>query len=283
MANEAQTTINRAAALLLRPLIRTLINFGIPLSDFIETVKQVYVSVAREQLELTDTRVTDSRISVMTGVHRSDVKRIEEECSGSRPPLVVPTLLQSVMQLWGGDVRFITKAGKPRNLKRRRIGAQTPPDEASTFEDLIEAVTKGTQPRALLDEWVRLGAVSINARGDVCYYKLDFATGQVQQLIRMMIASSDRFEAALAQQAKPSNEDTFAFSIRASHIRASDMPALIAYAKKLSRQVADRINVRAAQIEERGRKSGGAERFSFGVHVYHEPMVRLEKYGFPLW
>ncbi len=291
MANKTQIALNRASTLLLRPLIRMLINFGIPLSDFVETIKRVYVDVAREQLESVGKRVTDSSISVMTGVHRTDVKRIEEENSGGRPPVVQPSLLESVIRVWSGDTRFITRAGKPRNLKRRRVGGKTSSKtgvrtksgETPTFEDLIEEVTKGVPPKALLDEWVRLGAVGINARGDVCYDKPDFVAGQeVQQLTRSMIATGDRFQAALdALLAQES--DKFVFFVRASHIRKSEMPKLTEFATKLLKQTADRINVRITEAEERGRTSAGTERFSAGIHVYNEPMARLEKYGFQLW
>jgi Family of unknown function (DUF6502) len=287
MANKTQIALNRASTLVLRPLIRMLINFGVPLSDFVETIKRVYVEVAREQLEIARKRVTDSSISVMTGVHRTDVKRIEEENSGSRPPLVQPSLFESVIRVWSGDIRFITKAGKPRNLKRRRvggkIGVQIKSGETPTFEDLIEEVTKGVPPRALLDEWIRLGAVSVNARGDVCYEKPDFVAGQeVAQLTRSMLATGDRFQAALDALLAHSS-DKFVFFVRASHIRKSELPKLTEYTVKLLQQTIARINVRVIEAEERGRKDGGTERFSIGVHVYNEPMTRLEKYGFQLW
>jgi len=283
MANKTQAAINRASSLVLRPLIRMLINFGVPLSDFVETIKRIYVDAAREKLEAMGKRVTDSSISVMTGVHRTDVKRIEEENSGSRPPLVQPSLLESVIRVWSGDIRFISKAGKPRNLKRRRIGVATKPGETPTFEDLVEEVTKGVPPKALLDEWIRLGAVNVNARGDVCYDKPDFVTGQeVQQLTRSMIATGDRFQAALDVLLAQDNSKLVYF-VRVSHISESEIPKLTDYTIKLLKQTADRINVRATEAEERGRKVGGTQRFSVGMHVYNEPMARLEKYGFQLW
>ncbi len=283
MATKTQEAINRASSLVLRPLMRVLIHFGVPLSDFIETAKRVYVEVAHEQLEATQTRVTDSRISVMTGVHRTDVRRIEEEVSGNRVPQVQPSLLELVTRVWSGDIRYINKSGKPRNLKRRRLGTLPKANDTPTFEDLIETVTKGTPPRALLDEWVRLGAVTVNPRGDVCYGTPDLVVGQeVAQITRSMIATADRFHAAISTLLA-ADEKQFVFFVRASHIKASEMPKLINYAQKLSIQISDRINLRVTEAEERGRKSGGTERFSFGVHVLNEPMAKLEKQGFTLW
>jgi Family of unknown function (DUF6502) len=283
MATKTQEAINRASSLVLRPLMRVLIHFGVPLSDFVETAKRIYVEVAHEQLLAAQTRVTDSRISVMTGVHRTDVKRIQEEASGNRVPQVQPSLLELVTRVWSGDIRYIDKSGKPRNLKRRRLGALPKSNETLTFEDLIETVTKGTPPRALLDEWVRLGAVTVNQRGDVCYGQPDRVVGQeVAQLTRSMMATADRFHAAIST-ALTADEKQFVWLVHASDIKASDMPKLISYAEKLSRQISDRINLRAAEAEERGRKAGGTERFSFGVHVLNEPMAKLEKHGFKLW
>ena len=60
---------------LLRPLVRLLIAKGVTLPAMIELLKDVYVGVAVHDLESGSKGPTDSRVSVMTGVHRKDVKR----------------------------------------------------------------------------------------------------------------------------------------------------------------------------------------------------------------
>ena len=64
---------------LLRPLIRLLLAQGVTFPMLASQLKAVYVQVAKEEFKLTDKRQTDSRISLLTGVHRKDVKRLVHE------------------------------------------------------------------------------------------------------------------------------------------------------------------------------------------------------------
>jgi hypothetical protein len=57
-------------------LVRLLIAKGVGLPGMIELLKDVYVSVAIHDVDSGAKAPTDSRVSVMTGVHRKDVKRL---------------------------------------------------------------------------------------------------------------------------------------------------------------------------------------------------------------
>ncbi|MEL6204443.1 MAG: DUF6502 family protein, partial [Pseudomonadota bacterium] len=63
---------------LVRPLVRTLISRGVTAPAFYRLLKQVYVEVAHEEFRIDDAPPTDSRITLLTGVHRRDVRAILE-------------------------------------------------------------------------------------------------------------------------------------------------------------------------------------------------------------
>ncbi|MGB8275288.1 MAG: DUF6502 family protein, partial [Alphaproteobacteria bacterium] len=55
---------------LLRPLVRLLVAEGIPFMYFTNLLKGVFVDVAVEEFRIKGKEQTDSRISLLTGVHR---------------------------------------------------------------------------------------------------------------------------------------------------------------------------------------------------------------------
>ncbi|MEO1248284.1 MAG: DUF6502 family protein, partial [Pseudomonadota bacterium] len=69
---------------LLRPLVRALIAQGVTAPALYRLVKRIYVDVAEQDYRLGDEPPTDSRISMLTGVHRRDVRDFRRG-SGGQP------------------------------------------------------------------------------------------------------------------------------------------------------------------------------------------------------
>ena len=68
--------LHRALRLLLRPLVKLLVEQGVPFGELAEVLKGVYVDVALRDFPLEGKGPTDSRVTLLTGVHRKDVKRL---------------------------------------------------------------------------------------------------------------------------------------------------------------------------------------------------------------
>lgn len=154
---------------LLRPLIRLLIAKGLGLPALIELMKEIYVSVAEQEFPTNGKKQTDSRISVLTGVHRKDVKRLRtiktEEFVAPRSIGLGPL----VVARWLSNPATIDAQGQPIALPRQGESATAP-----SFDGLVESVSKDIRPRALLDEWVRLGVARLDAQGRVVLNKAAF-------------------------------------------------------------------------------------------------------------
>lgn len=144
-------------ARILRPLARLMIANGIPLPAAVEMLKQAFVKVAADDYPLGDAPPTDSRVSLLTGVHRKDVKRLREGVrsagSGANASLNV---LSEVVTRWASDRRYLGKDGKPRVLPRSSSGA------ARSFAGLAYGISSDLKPRSILDELLRLGMVGID-------------------------------------------------------------------------------------------------------------------------
>lgn len=151
----------------LRPLVKLALASGLSFPSFASLLKRLYVDVAERDFALADKAQTDSRISLLTGVHRKDVSRLRDE------PLSETTLPAAVSQTgriiakWIADPLYCNEDGSPRVLPRTLQG------EGPSFERLVAEITKDVHPRAVLDEWVDRGIVSVDAQDMV---RLDLAS-----------------------------------------------------------------------------------------------------------
>ncbi|MBL8645550.1 MAG: hypothetical protein JNK21_16580 [Rhodospirillaceae bacterium] len=143
----------------MRPLVRLLIAKNIGLPAFIELVKEVYIGVAEDDFPTNGKRQTDSRISLLTGVHRKDVKRLRAMTPEAFSVPKSVGLGPLVVARWLNNANTTDASGQPLALPRQ----PATPGSAS-FDGLVESVSKDIRPRALLDEWLRLGVARMDAQ-----------------------------------------------------------------------------------------------------------------------
>ena len=86
--NETQASLVKAVTMLCKPLIRLLIEKGMTFPQFRELMKELYVEMADKHFSLDDNKPSDSRIFVLTGVHRKDVKRIRQQAEQDNPQII---------------------------------------------------------------------------------------------------------------------------------------------------------------------------------------------------
>lgn len=146
-------------ARLLRPLVRLLIQSGVTFPVLTDLLRGLYVDVALGDL-LTDPRArTDSRVSLLTGVHRKEIRRQRAPEGADAEPAVV-TRTSEIIARWLGSPKY-TDAAHHRPLPLPRAGADP------SFEDLVASVTRDVRPRAVLDDWLDQGIVALDADGRV--------------------------------------------------------------------------------------------------------------------
>jgi len=146
---------------LLRPVVRQLIAYGISYSAFSQIVKEVYVDVAEDEFALPFKRQTDSRLALVTGLNRKEVKQLRRR----RRRAVVEvedTVVTHVIGRWMGGPPYSDARGTPRQLRYDGPRARTP-----SFTGLVRAVGADVPVRSVLDELLRVRAVELLPNGDV--------------------------------------------------------------------------------------------------------------------
>jgi hypothetical protein len=146
-------------AVMLAPLVRWLLEQGIPLNALVRTLRGVYLSEAHEDLGRRGRRVTDSAISVLTGIHRKDVRGFMEahhEPAGAPPSALrlSPTPAASLFTQWITDPDYRAPEGEVR----RELPRHGP---APSFEALAREASRDVHPRTLLEELERLALVEV--------------------------------------------------------------------------------------------------------------------------
>jgi hypothetical protein len=199
----------------LRPFARLAVNQGVQFGHLEELVKRSLVEAALHAVgEGGDQTPPISRLSVVTGIHRKEVKRLLE-ASDQATPAAELTPVAQLFTRWMTDPAWQTPDGQPRTLRRRAL-----PDDIDGhhFEALARSVTTDVHPRTLLDELGRLALIEEDASGNSVRLKVNsfVPAGHLQGMLGFLGANvGDHLAAACAN---------VAVSLRAS-LNPSDAPA----------------------------------------------------------
>jgi hypothetical protein len=248
-----------ATKALLRPLVRVMIACGVTLPALVAALKECFVEVAVSDFRLGGREASDSRASLVTGVHRKDVRAIRER---SRPVSTPRAggLAATVVGRWLGRPDHLDTAGQPRRLPR--------PD----FDALVAGVSKDVRPRTVLDELLRLGLVELGA-GDTVRLLVDAfvpARDGEELLAFFRLNLHDHLAAAAANLlAGPDERRFLERAVYYNNLRPADVDRLEAEARTLALAALRHLNGLALEMQQAAREIGGAsERFRFGVYFF---------------
>lgn len=76
MQEKLKQQVLDAFLLVMRPIVRILLRYGIGYREFLEVTKTAYVDVASSDFGLRGRPTNISRVAVMTGLTRKEVKRL---------------------------------------------------------------------------------------------------------------------------------------------------------------------------------------------------------------
>lgn len=144
-------SLQKAVTKVLSPLVRLLLRHGVSHAEFSNWAKQAYINEASEHFGIEGKPPTVSRIAIMTGINRKEVKRIRELPSEVNTGIGKFNRAVRVVTGWLQDQEFQNSRGKPDVL---RYG-----DPEDTFNQLVKRYGGDVPARAMLDELVRVGTV----------------------------------------------------------------------------------------------------------------------------
>jgi len=147
-----QASLQKAVMHVLAPLVRLLLRHGVSHAAFSDWARQVYVREADAHFGIGEKKPTVSRIAIVTGINRKEVKRLRELPDAVGTTLMKHNRAVRVVTGWLQDPDFHDERGRPLALDYGGI------DDG--FNRLVRRHGGDVPARALLDELERVGTVT---------------------------------------------------------------------------------------------------------------------------
>lgn len=142
-------------------MVRILLRNGVSYHTFSDLAKWVYVDVARKEFGLRGRKHSISRVSVITGLSRKEVTRVQQiPTPEDRTSEERYNRASRVITAWRRERDFLDAKSEPSPLPMLGPGA--------TFSELVKRYSGDVPVRAILDELIRIGAVNRLEDGRIC-------------------------------------------------------------------------------------------------------------------
>ncbi len=254
---------------ILRPLVRFLIGRSIPFPAATEVLRSLYVEVASDGFSVEGKRQTDSRVHLLTGVHRKDVRRLREARNEPAAPPRKTSLTSVLIARWTTLDEYRDEHGRPRPLPRVA-------DSGESFESLVRSVNTDIRPRVVLDEWERLGLVRVDDDHRVHLRVEAFVPPKGSDEILHFLGRNARDHLAAAVHNVLGEGEPF-FERAASYdaLTPESVAELRELASERGMDALRAVNRRAMTLQRRDSgKDGAVQRMGFGAYFFTEDDAR---------
>jgi hypothetical protein len=259
-----------AVAALMGPLVRLLVANGITLPTMVEMLKASYVRVAERHFGLDGAPPTDTRVALLTGVHRKDVRRLRAQPIDAAPAFQELNEMSEVVTRWVSDRRYLGRDGRPRPLPRHSSRGVV-----HSFDSLAYGVSSDLKPRTILDELTRLGMARVE--DDRIVLEVDaFVPERGSSEAAFFFGENIRDHiAAAARNIEGTSAPFLEQAVYSDDLSHESVEELHTLSRDLWAEVLKEIVRRAGELEDHDRADGRAtERMNLGIYFYSEPTAR---------
>ena len=264
----------RTLEVICAPLLRLLLASGLDYTQLAAALKPWFIDQAQQVLLSNAQKDTDSAISLLSGVHRKDVREWRHGRLGINrsQELSVPS---QVFTRWMQDPLYVDQHHRLRPLVR--IGP------APSFEALARGVTQDIHPFTVLAELLRLGLASVEVVNDVemVIPKQDGFVpppGSLEQLQLMQANLADHISAAtlnLMGDAPRLEQSVFAEGITSESVEILAQLARQLWARARTEMIAE---ARRLYANDQGR-ADAKYRMRFGTYYWNETLPESNDTG----
>lgn len=253
---------------LLRPLVGLMLAHGVKYGPLTELLKHLMVDVARENVPGASQARAVSRISVATGIHRKEVKRLLEAPAGEGR-LAKRSLSAEVFTRWLTDPRYSDPAGRPRELPR-----QATLEDLPSFEALAREISRDVHPRTVLEELLRLGIVEMHGERVRVVAQAFVPAAEDRDMLRFLADNAgDHLRAAIANIER--RDDRFLEqAVAADELSEVSVQAIETLARERWADVLRELVPRIRALSDADHAQGRApvQRVRVGMFSYAAPM-----------
>ena len=239
MRDDIQRQILGAFLVVLKPVARILLRYGIGFREFSEIAKTAFVDVASSDFGLRGRPTNISRVAVMTGLTRKEVRRLRDKIAEGKDTVIVkPTPMWDILHYWHPDRDFLDSTGRPAKLPFA--------GENSSFSSLVRHYGGDIPPGAMRTELKRVGAIAEDEEGNLSVLKRTFRPkGDHESLVASLVHGVYPLIATVSHNTDPDRvgptwTQRIAFT---QAVRKDDVP-------RIKRITADRIGAFAESVDD---------------------------------
>jgi hypothetical protein len=256
-----------AVRVLLRPLVRLLMARGVTCPMLASLLKEVYVEVAERDFA-GDGPPSDSRVTLLTGIHRKDVRRLRSQAPAGTAEEVPASVALGAQIVAAWTSRFRDAKGRPRPLARLQSQGG-----AESVEALVASGSTDIRARAVLDAWVRLGVAVLDGEDRVVLRNAAFvpSRGFAEKAFYFGHNVGDHLAAA-AHNVLGGKPPFLERSVHYDSLDAASVEKLAALAEDAGMKALRAVNKEAMQADARDAKTDAPkQRITFGVYFFSAP------------
>lgn len=271
--DKTQAALVKAVRLLCKPLIRLLIEKGMTFPQFRELMKALYVETADAHFSLDANKPSDSRIFVLTGVHRKDIKRLRQQSEQENPQITRSASLSGeLVARWTSMPEYLDDKGKPRRLLKNEK------DNEAGFDQLVSSVSKDVRPRVILDEWLRLNIVRMKDDYVVLNKSAFVANKEFKEMAYYLGHNVHDHLASCANNILEESDPMLERSVYYASLTEDSVDKLRTIASKQGNELLQQINKQAIKFYDADKnKEDANHRMRLGVYWYQTQLEDSEE------
>lgn len=259
--NDENTLLKQAIKQVLKPLVRFLIHRQLTLPTLVELVKSAYVEVAEKDFALEGKAPTDSRINLLTGVHRKDVKRLRDLNDEQKPSerLSIHSLM---LASWMSEAPF-AKSNEPLPL---------PITGNVSFESLADLYTRqNIRATSILENWLELGWVNKDDQNRIHLNVDALQENQLGEDQLYFFSQNLADHLSTSTNNLVSQDKQLERAVFYNHLSSASIEKLRKSSKQKAMSTLKQINKEALALQKQDLKRDEAKyRFRFGSYFYSD-------------
>ena len=252
---------------LLRPLVRLCLHFHLTYPAAAALLKSVFVEVVDEEYGLEGKEPTLSRVTLLTGIYRKEVKRMRGLLGSEDPVPGEPSLGALIVSRWTAAAEFTDADGEPLALERTTATEGHP-----AFADLVASVSQDIRPRSVLDEWLRLGMVDLDANDRVRLRSAAWVPDQdIDEKSRFFGRNLHDHLAAATHNLTGGRPPRLERSVFYARLTPESVERLEAQSRRMAMRAIQTVNREALELQRQDAgRADAIHRINFGHYFYDD-------------
>ena len=252
------------------PLVRYCLLEGVNYPFFIKALKPAFAQAAKQELEKSGAKISDSAVSLLSGLHRKDVRELGK---GSGMTIAHSGSVASlVFAKWVSDPNYVQKNGKPRRLVR---SGPTP-----SFESLALSTTQDVHPGSILKTMESQGMVRHEGEGKneriVLVRESFIPRDDLSEMLSMFAANLHDHISAATSNLRGSSQPFLEQAVFSDGLTQASVDELAKFTRRQWSECSLELIKRANQLFDQDKGTNQPHRFRLGHYFYSTPIVAAD-------